>query len=223
MDNLVGHYPATVATRVQIPAIALVLNLFKFSLKTIVSDGMFFEKKKDVDIQELKRAIDEDRSFHTKASEKAFSTPETGLEPTFDTPIQRQAPEKPRESMTPELTARHMRESRPSAPLFVKVEKYKEALMKLQDIKSLVSGTKQLFTLLNDIETIRSETLKLLRATLQRVERNVVELNSGLLRPPNLPELPGSSQPAKTTHTEEALADLQEQVTALKKELKKFE
>ncbi len=188
---------------------------------------MFFEKKRDVDIQELKRAIDEDKTFRATPAEKPVSMPETTMPlDTFTEPVQKPArppAEQPAKPIAPKTAMRTMREAKPSAPLFVKVDKYREALMNLQEIKSLLSGTKQLFTILNDIETIRTETLKLLRATLQRTERNVVELDSGLLRPSNLPEMPSSEHAIKTAHTEEALSDLQEQVNSLKKELKKFE
>src|SRR3989344_3546539 len=64
-----------------------------------------------------------------------------------------------------------------SAPLFVKVEKYRETLEHLHEIKMFISGVRQLFGVLQEIENIRNDALKIFKATVQRLEKSVIEMD----------------------------------------------
>ena len=109
------------------------------------------------------------------------------------------------------------RERETGAPLFVKVEKYRDLIKSVQEIKLFVASTKQVFTVLSEIESVRNDTLNVLRATLQRVERSVVEIDSELLRPygASVAEIENS----EVNHIESSLTDLQKQLLDLKHEL----
>ena len=104
------------------------------------------------------------------------------------------------------------------APLFVKVDKYREALTTIQEMKSFVNGIKQMFTVLAEMENVRTETLKLMRATTQRLERSIVELDTGLLRPHGVPESRPASD-AESRYIEDSLTGLHLQLENLRKEL----
>ena len=106
------------------------------------------------------------------------------------------------------------------APLFVKVDKYKEVLRDVQELKVFISGMKQLFSILNDLENVRNDSLKIMRATMQRLERTVVEIDTELLRPRGF-ELP-THEEEDIHHIEDSLTDLQKQLATLRKELQEL-
>ena len=69
-----------------------------------------------------------------------------------------------------------------------------------------------------EIESLRADTLNVLRATMQRLERSVIEMDAELLRPQgiNITEMEKSTE---VTHIESSLSDLQKQLLDLKREL----
>jgi hypothetical protein len=114
-----------------------------------------------------------------------------------------------REPMTPQ-------QAEPGAPLFVKVEKYREILTTLQEMKLFVSGVKQLFAILHELETVRGDAINVMRATVQRLEKSMMEVDSELLRPRGVSL--GDISPSEG-HIENTLEDLQNQLAELRKEL----
>ena len=103
------------------------------------------------------------------------------------------------------------------APLFVKIEKYKEVITNIQEVKILLKGLKNVFNLLYEIEQVRNDAVKLLSTTLQRIERSLIELDASLLRP-------GEFEPYTTSDMgsiEQALSQLTQQLSALRSELEK--
>lgn len=116
-----------------------------------------------------------------------------------------------------ELPAREREES---APLFVKVEKYRDILKGMQEMKVFVSGVKQLFNIIHELESVRADALNILRATVQRMERGITEIDSELLRPRGL-EIEPHGEP-EISHIEDSLADLQRQLAMLRKELQEL-
>ncbi len=110
---------------------------------------------------------------------------------------------------------------RDSAPLFVKVEKYRDILSSLQELKTFISSVKQLFTILHEVETVRSDTLKIMRASMQRLEKSIIEIDSELLRPKGF-EMPDVSSDVEIRHVEASLGDLQRQIAILKRELQEI-
>jgi len=131
--------------------------------------------------------------------------------------------EKEREISAEELAKEVTREAQPRtpekeiAPLFVKIEKYREVITNIQEIKILLKGLKNVFNLLYEIEQVRNDAVKLLSTTLQRIERSLIELDASLLRP-------GDFQPRATSDMgsiEQALSQLTQQLSALRSELEK--
>lgn len=106
-----------------------------------------------------------------------------------------------------------------SAPLFVKVEKYREVLTGVHEMKIFIAGIRQLFDILNELEAVRSDTIKIMRATLQRLEKSVVEIDTELLRPRGLV---AEARGEEASHIESSLSELQSQLGALKRELQEM-
>jgi polyhydroxyalkanoate synthesis regulator phasin len=104
-----------------------------------------------------------------------------------------------------------------SAPLFVKVDKYRDIIKTIQELKLFVSSTKQVFAVLQDVENLRSDSINVLRATVQRLERSILEIDSELLRPHGVGITDTKS--SEVGHLESSLEELQKQLMDLKREL----
>ena len=107
-----------------------------------------------------------------------------------------------------------------AAPLFVKVEKYREVLGHLGEIKTFIGGIKQIFVLQDELDDIRTDALRMLRSSIQRLERSIAEVDAELLRPVGLESFPHGEVEMK--HIEESLTRLQSQLSGLRKELETF-
>ena len=104
------------------------------------------------------------------------------------------------------------------APLFVKVDKYRDIIKSVQEMKLYVASTKQVFTALQEIESLRADTLNVLRATVQRLERSITEIDTELIRPHGVTV----EESAEAGHIESSLTDLQKQLLDLKRELQEM-
>ncbi len=110
----------------------------------------------------------------------------------------------------------------PGAPLFVKVDKYRDVLRDVHELKLYTAGIKQVLDLLHDIETIRVDANKVLRATVQRIEKTLTEVDSELLRPRGAIMSEVAREDTEVRHLEGSLTDLQKQLSDLKRELQSF-
>ncbi|MEM7826608.1 MAG: hypothetical protein QXQ40_00075 [Candidatus Aenigmatarchaeota archaeon] len=108
-----------------------------------------------------------------------------------------------------------------SAPLFVKVDKYKEALLNLQEIKTLLNGLKNIFSILEEMEQVKNDAINTLRVTLQRVEKSVIELDSGLLRPADVKLKIEIEETPETKAVEDSLMELYNQLNTIRAEIEK--
>lgn len=131
-----------------------------------------------------------------------------------------------KEAMLPEEPM-HVQEPRAvsvptSAPLFVKVDKYREILSGIQEMKIFVSGTRQLFNVLHELETVRSDAINIMRATIQRLEKSIVEIDSELLRPRGVGVSDVVQGNVEAQHLEDSLTELQTQLAGLRKELQEI-
>lgn len=106
-----------------------------------------------------------------------------------------------------------------SAPLFVKVEKYREILSSVQEMKIFIAGVRQLFNILNELEAVRSDAIKIMRATLQRLEKGVLEIDNELLRPRGLI---AEARGEEASHIESSLEELQRNLADLRRELQEM-
>lgn len=105
-----------------------------------------------------------------------------------------------------------------SAPLFVKVDKYRDIITSIQEMKLYVSSSKQIFAVLQEVEGLKADTINVLRATLQRLERSITEIDAELLRPQGV-SIAEAEKSTEVTHIESSLSELQKQLLDLKKEL----
>ena len=103
------------------------------------------------------------------------------------------------------------------APLFVKVDKYRDIIKTIQELKLFVSSTKQVFIVLQEADNLRADAINVLRATVQRLERSILEIDSELLRPHGVGI--SDTKSSEVGHLESSLEELQKQLMDLKREL----
>ena len=108
-----------------------------------------------------------------------------------------------------------------AAPLFVKVEKYQNLLGNINEMRSFVSSMKQLFNVVYELEAVRADSLKIMRANIQRLEKNLLEIDAGLLRPKGL-EMQIPYTDGEVHHIENSLGELQRQLSDLRRELQEL-
>lgn len=106
----------------------------------------------------------------------------------------------------------------PSAPLFVKVDRYNEIISKLQETKDLLRGVKTVFPVLLEIDQVKRDATESLRVTLQKIEKNMAELDSDLVRPGQARIEAPCEVPS---HIESSLSDLHSQLSSLRGQLEK--
>ena len=170
---------------------------------------MFFKNNKDNkdkkdDLKEIKEAM-------TSEDKETEGYDPLGLEDLPETPSQSQLPKSYR-----------MPEKDEGAPLFVKVDKYRSLIISVQEMKNYIAGLKQLFNVMYDIETMRGDTLKILKATTVKLEKTLTEIDYELLRPKGYETEELGVEEPEVMHLEESLSDLQRQLQELKRELQEL-
>lgn len=107
-----------------------------------------------------------------------------------------------------------------SAPLFVKVDRYRELITAVQEMKLFAASARDVFSTLHEIEAVRADALNILRAMVQRLEKTVLDLDAELVRPKGVSLSSASYAGAEVEHIESSLSDLQKQLADLRHELK---
>ncbi len=72
------------------------------------------------------------------------------------------------------------------APLFVKVEKYRETVLGLQEIKTYLSGVREIFEVVKDLEELRKISVDMVLSSIEKLETTVADLDQMLLKPPGI-------------------------------------
>ena len=173
---------------------------------------MFFktnknDKNKKDDLKEIKAAMTAEDNENIEHNDPL------GLEELPETPSSQQ-------SSLPQTY--RMPEKDEGAPLFVKVDKYRSLIIGVQEMKNYIAGLKQLFNVMYDIETMRGDTLKILKATTVKLEKTLTEIDYELLRPKGYETEELGVEEPEVMHLEESLSDLQRQLQELKRELQEL-
>ncbi len=105
------------------------------------------------------------------------------------------------------------------APLFIKIEKYKDVISTVQEMKLFVSSVKNVFSIMQEAEHVKQDSLGILKVTLQRLEKAVLEMDSELLRPHGISVYSYRGEP-EAKQIESSLSELQKQLLELRQELR---
>jgi len=118
-----------------------------------------------------------------------------------------------------EPTFKHAQKPDLSSPLFVKVDKYREVLTTIHEMKLFISSVKQMFAVLRELEAVRSDAINIMNATLHRVEKSVLEMDADLLRPKGVSLNDMGIATTEARHLEDTLTDMQRRIDELKQQL----
>ncbi|QQG39648.1 MAG: hypothetical protein HYS81_04735 [Candidatus Aenigmatarchaeota archaeon] len=103
------------------------------------------------------------------------------------------------------------------APLFVKIDRYKEILQKLEEIKVSLHSVTDTMVLLNEVEHVRDSTMKAMRQAVTDLTDVLISLDGEFVRPEEAEiEIPRSKERARVT---QYVSELQSELSNLKKEL----
>ncbi|MFH1420947.1 MAG: hypothetical protein ABIG30_03195 [Candidatus Aenigmatarchaeota archaeon] len=193
---------------------------------------MFFlrKHKQDKDIEDIKKTLNEpvEEPVVPQPSGMDFGMPEQPEQPEeeISEPLPNYEPPYEPRYIPPAVPAPRpvepiFRKQSGEAPLFIKIDKYNELLGHLQELRSFMSATKETFQILEEIETARSDAVKILRTSIQRMERSLAIADNELGKP----ETPMSEEFSRgdVDNVETSLQSLKKEIGDLRKELGKFE
>lgn len=108
------------------------------------------------------------------------------------------------------------------APLFVKLDKYRNILVTLGHMKSMIAALKNSFSMLEELEKTRNETMGMMKKMMQNMESRISALDGKLVRPAGFREMPSNVNYEEVANIEAMIADLRGQIEQLKVELEQM-
>jgi hypothetical protein len=109
------------------------------------------------------------------------------------------------------------------APLFVKMDKYRQILNTIGTLKTALMIVKNSLGTLRQIEKVRDDTFGIVNDIIEKMDDKLVDLDNNLLRPAGYHDGSEDSEEQKDIRTIEAtVSDLQGQIEQLKSELGKM-
>jgi len=133
-------------------------------------------------------------------------------------PMQRAMPEQmPTKVILPQ-PARQEQEEKPAfAPLFVKIDRYRQILSTINNLRNTLMLLKNNFMILNELEKLKEENMTLIKETLEKMEKRMSSLDTQFMRPSGFMEDAEDMQDVGMADA--TLADLSSQVEDLKAQL----
>jgi len=143
--------------------------------------------------------------FKKKKVEEPQNVPAPLSVPHIEKPV-----EEPEEKKVEETTPTF-------APLFVKLEKYGSILEIMRYLKSNLISLKRSLKLLDNLDKLREENIKLIKANIEKLEKKIFDLDSKF---PRVAETQEESLEVSDVETLGAtISDLKNQINQLKSEL----
>lgn len=108
-----------------------------------------------------------------------------------------------------------------AAPLFVKIDKYKELIDLIHEMKVFNSSLKEMFVVMNEADNVKNDALKIMRATVGRLDRTLAAIDAELVMPEGV-DLEESYTESEVKYIESSLSDLQRQLAVLRKDIQEM-
>ena len=109
------------------------------------------------------------------------------------------------------------------APLFVKMDRYRQILTTIGNLKTSLMIVKNSLATLQQIEKVRDDTFNIVSDVIEKMDDKLIDLDNNLLRPAGFHESEGASAGQQDIRSIEAtVADLQGQIEQLKSEVGKM-
>ena len=136
------------------------------------------------------------------------------------------SPRKPTQT-SEETQPRKMEETYQEPPLFIKLDKYRDLVNSLAQLKALTQMIKNSIAALERLQKTQMETISMIKKTLANAEQKINKINSELVKPPmvpfisTVPEL-GTEEYQEIESINATVSNLKEQIEQLKQELSNF-
>jgi len=108
------------------------------------------------------------------------------------------------------------------APLFIKIEKYRETLETVEDLENYLKAMSKLFEIVNELERIRTKNISALTKMYHRAVQTASKLYGGLLKPKGMKLEGGVVSESEIEKMDSVIKDLNEELAALREELDKI-
>jgi hypothetical protein len=106
------------------------------------------------------------------------------------------------------------------APLFVKIDRYREILNSMNSIKNTLTMIKNTFSVMSELDKLRAENSRVIQEAIDKVDKKILTLDSEFLRPS------GFIEDAPELHDihglQSTIMDLRSQIDQMKSELREL-
>jgi hypothetical protein len=155
----------------------------------------------------------ENRPFQSSRSEEPSEEPMEMIEEEEDSEIRREVQQKPRPRIEPRSAVSQ------SPPLFIKVDKYKEIIQRIQELRSFALSMRDALDALSDIEKEIRVGLTIAEKALDKFNSNLSILDSYLLRTHGVETEMSGSAKETPEEIEGYVRSMNEQIDKIKGEL----
>ncbi|MFB6088179.1 MAG: hypothetical protein ABEK36_00185 [Candidatus Aenigmatarchaeota archaeon] len=108
-----------------------------------------------------------------------------------------------------------------SAPLFIKIDRYKEVLEQLGEIRKTLKSLKKLLNLLVNIDDLKGNTMNTFKEAIADVTDSLISLDEQFIRPEGADEIIPEEE--TKNEVENYMTDLRSELSELRRELDKIE
>ena len=119
----------------------------------------------------------------------------------------------------PTSSLKYVGKNASSAPLFIKLSKYNDILYSLEQLKTSVSLMREQIAMLNEIDRLKSENMRLLETTTEKVSAKLMSIDSEFTRPQDFQGEYSQVEMDEVETLENTISDLQSQIEILKQEV----
>jgi hypothetical protein len=121
---------------------------------------------------------------------------------------------------TPEAPKPEAEKQQDFAPLFVRIDKYKNILQNMNYLKTTVSAVKSSLSILKELDALRQDNLKMVEEAVVKVEGKLANLDSNFMRPSGFSE--DAPELRYVDDVEITLDDLKNQISQIKAQIDGF-
>jgi hypothetical protein len=195
----------------------------------------FFGKKKegtDKTLDEIRKAVDgvneseQPQDTETKPDiieemQKQFEQRQFEQKQREQKQFEQRQPEENHFEQKKEEVKQQVKElERPAfAPLFVKIDRYRQILNAIGYLKTMMIMIKNSLMTLTELDKAREETIKLVRDAAAKLESRIASLDQELIRPSGYHEISEKPEYQDVETVEATVADLKGQIEQLRAEL----
>jgi hypothetical protein len=183
------------------------------------------ENKNDVprDIEEIRKMVDNTPDLRMSRATDFGEQQDEGWRKQLDewTQPEEQAP-APQEEWKPQHDEEQMTDGPVYAPLFVKIDRYRNILSTIASIKTTVVVVKNSMSVLAELDRARQQTMSVVRDAMERIEKRLGNLDTELVRPSGFSANVPQETYSEVQGVESTLAELKGQIAQLKNELQQM-